>query len=120
METKMYLKITLHDNDFTNHYEELGKIIQDFFVERDWIPSYDDLKIIRIFIAKIWHSLANLNNYYKIKDRNGKFCETDYAYFINSLEIALIDYKDISETWNNSEDIYIPLFNDNKAKIFCL
>ena len=123
-----YLKVTIHDNDFTSDYQILGNLIKDILWINGYYPEYDsinhnfiegknlteeDLPIIKRYIGDAWCMIHNFNNYL----RWGKDIEdTERNYF--NCELTLVDYLKVEKIdWANNEDIYIPLFSKDMEVI---
>lgn len=65
-----YLRVTLHDNDFTSYWQELGEAIQDIIrfecgnFENKTVEDID-LKSIQPYIAKLWWAINSLSSYFR-------------------------------------------------------
>ena len=109
-----YLRVTIHDNDFTSYWEELGNAIlgiikfecDDF--EKKTVEEAD-LLTIRPYIANIWYGIDALSHHFRWKPNNQQTDRDRKAWFDNGLELSIVDYLDIPD-WDNSESIYIPLY----------
>jgi hypothetical protein len=97
-----YLKITLHDNDFTSYYKVLGNAILDTFNYAGYYPDESNLDMLKPYIANIWYSINNISEIVHHSE------ECDKTYF-DDVKLEIVKYEDIPK-WNNAEDIYIPLF----------
>ena len=58
-----YLKVTVHDNDFTSYYWQVGEAIQNIFKYEGKYPTKEDLDIIKPLIARLWWTIDNLDSY---------------------------------------------------------
>lgn len=101
-----YLRVTLHDNDFIFELESVGELLQDLFIFYGKYPTEKDFPKLKKYIQHILYAtngvccvLRNCN------------CNDNLSYFNPTLNI--VNYLDIPE-WDNSEDIYIPLFDESK------
>ena len=116
-----YLRITLHDNDFTSYWQELGEAIQsiirfecnDFF---DKTVESLDLEVIKPYIAKLWWSIDSLSNHFRWKNTHVDQTPTRVEYF-EDVDLSIVDYTDIPD-WDNAESIYIPLFKESTEIIY--
>lgn len=105
-----YLRITIHDNDFISDLQIVGETLKNIFDFEDKYPTEDDLPKIKEYISNLCWSIHNLDNFYRWKDTSVDFSETPMKIF--DVDLAIVDYTDIPD-WNNSEDVYIPLFAEN-------
>lgn len=107
MSNARYLKISLHDNDFTIIIEfssELLKELIDFF---DYYGSYEisekDLYKLQDSIQHLLYATYRIHNYLFHRD----YEDMPFDSFRPSLHI--VDYLDIPE-WSNHDSVFIPLF----------
>lgn len=102
MAENKYLRITIHDNDYTVLYRILGDTIYNLFYWCEKFPTEKDLPHIKEYIAHLWWSIANMKGYLC---RHDGYFETPLKCF-EDLDISIVD--DIPE-WCNGEEIFIPL-----------
>lgn len=98
-----YLRITIHDNDYTRYWKEFGTIIRNLILPINSPISENDLVYLKKYIQHIWYALDNL---YRFTDREGGLQETNMSVF--NIDIDIVDASDVTQ--NNCEDIYITLF----------
>ena len=111
-----YLKVTLHDNDFTSYYKELGNAILSLFKYVGY-PTEEDIEVIKPYIANLWWSMHNIIEPLKWKNTAVDSKPTVFSVFEDNIDVSIIGYADIPK-WNNIEDIYIPLFDN--AEVICI
>lgn len=102
--TAKYLRITIHDNDFTSSLEEVGILLYKMFNQYEY-PTEDQLPMISECIKQLWYSITSLDTFL----HRGHLTNVDISYFTPILEF--IDYLDIPD-WDNYESIYIPMFDN--------
>lgn len=105
-----YLRITIHDNDFSMSLEWIGELLYEIFYTEDNYPTEEQLPMLKEHIKYLWHRT------YMIQDlmRWNSVGDDDANYFNPHLEF--VDYADIPD-WDNRESIYIPMFDDAKILI---
>lgn len=103
-----YLKITISDNDFTNSGYEVGHLIQGFCRYKCDIIEENDFPKIKKYIAYLWWSVDNLDEYLKWKDTEIDFHETRLQYFEECLQLSIVDSSDIPN-WGDNDCIYVAL-----------
>ena len=110
---KKYLRITLHDNDFTSYYVELGKTIYDICYCADRYFENFDIPVIKEAIARLWHSYHEIIMQLQFGTKEEPVKHTSLDYFINNIEVALVDESDIAymkeHDFCNCEYIYIEM-----------
>ena len=116
-----YLKITLHDNDFTSYWLELGEAIQGiirFECNNFETKSVEgkDIEAIKPYIAKLWWAINSLSGHFRWKGSPIDQKPTKMDVF-DGVDVEIIDYVNIPE-WDNAESIYIPLFKET-TEIIC-
>lgn len=108
-----YLRITLHDNDFTSYWEALvvsiESIVNDFHTvyvgeNFDW-----DMDRLAAAIQYLWYAMDEMDYACDSPARRACFAN-QRRHTVDSFkpDISIVDYKDIPD-WENSEVIYIPL-----------
>lgn len=116
-----YLRVTIHDNDFTSYAYELGDAIRDilrFACDNFTTSTVEqiDLEAIKPYIASIWYGIDALSHHFwwKGTSRNENQTNTCRNWFEDGLDLEIVDYTDILD-WDNCESIYIALYaNDDK------
>lgn len=107
--TAKYLRVTLHDNDFTRSLVQLADILYKIFISEGRFPEEDELPLLEKYIQSLWFSLHNLSSIMRWNKNSVGFTETTEKYFEPFLEF--VDYTNIPD-WNNDEDVYIPMFEN--------
>jgi hypothetical protein len=100
-----YLRVTIHDNDFTTSLEMMSELLYKTFQMEDRYPTEEDFPVLKECIKHLWfgeHMVSKLMRW-------GKRDTTDINYFNPYLEF--VDYLDIPD-WDNFGSIYIPMFDD--------
>ena len=107
MSNAKYLKVTLHDNDFTSIIEFSSMLLKEIIDFFDGYGSYDisdeDLSRLKDDIHYLLYATYRIYNYLYHRE-----CNTKSDYFKPDLEI--VDYLDMPE-WDNNESVFIPLFD---------
>jgi hypothetical protein len=105
-----YLRVTIHDNDFSMSLEWIGELLYEIFCTEDNYPTEEQLPTLKEYIKRLWHIT------YTIQDlmRWSRAGDMDDGYFNPHLEF--VDYVDIPD-WDNHESLYIPMFDDGKVLI---
>lgn len=105
MEAK-YLKITIHDNDFTGYAHILANAIQSMLHWLCWVPATnEDLEKLKPAVANIWNGMAMM-----VDVEHDYIITRNYSNYINEhLELSIVDFADIPQN-GTYEDMYIPLF----------
>ena len=102
-----YLRITIHDNDFTTSLEMISELLYETFQFEDKYPTEEDFSVLKEYIKHLWfgeHMIMHLMRW--------RSCDTiNINYFEPSLEF--VDYLDIPD-WDNAESVYIPMFDNAK------
>lgn len=104
-----YLRITMHDNDFTGSLIQLANILYEIFISEGRFPEEDELPILKKYIQSLWFSLHNINSIMRWNKNSVGFDETLEKHFEPTLKF--VDYLDIPD-WCNDEDVYIPMFEN--------
>ena len=55
-----YLKITIHDNDFTNSLEQVAHTLNRIFSTIGKYPEEDELPLLKEYIESLWFSIDNI------------------------------------------------------------
>lgn len=100
-----YLRVTIHDNDFTTSLMMVGKLLYDHFYEEYKYPTEEQLPMLKRCIKYLWFGAEEV----KSLMRWGKMLNPDFYCFEPHLEF--VDYADIPED-DNYESIYIPMFDN--------
>lgn len=107
--TAKYLRITIHDNDFTGSLELLADILYRMFIVEGRFPEEDEFPLLEKYIQPLWFSLHNISCIMRWNKGLVGFKESTEEYFEPTLEF--VDYLNIPD-WDNGESIYIPMFED--------
>lgn len=105
-----YLRITIHDNDFSLSLEWIGELLYEIFYTEDNYPTEEQFPLLKEYIKRLWHIT------YTIQDlmRWSRAGDMDDSYFNPHLEF--VNFADIPD-WDNRESIYIPMFDDGKILV---
>lgn len=105
-----YLRITIHDNDFSFSLEWIGELLYKIFYTEDNYPTEDKLLTLKEHIKHLWHRTHMIQNLMRWQSAGN----LDDGYFEPHLEF--VDFADIPD-WDNRESIYIPMFDDAKILV---
>ena len=97
-----YLKITIHDNDFTGTYKIIGKTLLSMFRYYNYYPTKNNVDQLKYAIRDLWFSIYQIS-----RSIDNQLPAVSRDYFVPDVEI--VDYLDMPKC-SNAEDIYIPLF----------
>lgn len=100
-----YLRVTIHDNDFTSSLKKVGTLLYNSFYMEDNYPTEEQLPELEESIKHLWYG-ANMT---QALMRWGEITKVDISYFKPRLEF--VNYLDIPDE-DNYESIYIPMFDD--------
>ena len=112
MSNAKYLRITMHDNDYTKYIEYVADLLKNIFEKECFYFKYeicsiseDDFPVLKEMIK---HELYAVNNIIHIlSKRNFEYRESPLSNFECDLEF--VDYLDIPDG-DNYQSVYIPLF----------
>ena len=104
-----YLRITMHDNDFTFALQYVAEILYKIFQDEGRYPEENELDLLKKYIEDLWFSIHNIEGIMRWNKNNAGFIESDKRLFKHKLEF--VDYLDISYN-DNWESVYIPMFNN--------
>lgn len=115
MNDARYLRITMHDNDYTRYIQYVAESLQNIF-EYDFICfedgiyslSEDDFPELKELIKQML--CATYNVIHKIQSTNEKRDYKKEQEENFGCHLELVDYLDIPEN-DNWESVYIPLFD---------
>lgn len=107
--TAKYLRVTMHDNDFSHSLIQLANMLYEIFESEARFPEEDEFPLLKKYIQALWFSLDNLNCVMRWNKNSVGFTETAEKDFIPTLEF--VDYLNIPD-WDNGESIYIPMFEN--------
>lgn len=107
--TAKYLRVTMHDNDFSGSLELLADMLYKIFIGEGRFPEEDEFSLLEKYIQSLWFSLHNISHIMRWNKNIVGFKESAEVYFQPTLEF--IDYLNIPD-WDNGESIYIPMFKD--------
>lgn len=103
-----YLRVTIHDNDFTNSLLLVGGLLKQAFKYEGKYPVEQDFDILKETIKHIWYGTHGIMNRIMNQLRFGKCILYGIDYFEPDLEF--VDFENIPDC-DNSESIYIPMFD---------
>ena len=106
---RKYLKVTIHDNDFTHTLDQVCELLYDSFQFEGKFPTEEDFPQLKTAIQHLWYGADIVKNLMRW-GYPGQDC---FKYLYPNLEI--VEEKDIPE-WDNDEIIYIPLFENGQIK----
>ena len=107
--TAKYLRITMHDNDFSGSLELLADMLYKIFIGEGRFPEEDKFPLLEKYIQPLWFSLHNISHIIRWNKNIVRFKESTEECFEPTLEF--VDYLNIPD-WDNGESIYIPMFED--------
>lgn len=112
--TAKYLRITMHDNDFSGSLELLADMLYEIFIGEGRFPEEDEFPLLEKYIQPLWFSLHNISHIMRWNERSVGFKESAEGYFKPTLEF--VDYLNIPD-WDNGESVYIPMFEGTEIII---
>ncbi|GAA6275878.1 hypothetical protein F170042I7_20640 [Blautia caecimuris] len=110
-EQAKYLRITIHDNDYSISLKIIGNTLNNLFDYHYEYPTEEDLPKISSYIQSLWHSVHGIHHVLKHKTKS----KEPLSNFKPTLQI--VDYLDIPD-WDNYESIYVPLFDESNEIIY--
>lgn len=99
-----YLHITIHDNDFINSLEMVGRLLQNIFQFEEAYPNEEDLPKLRELIQNIWYGTYGIMSLMEKRS----YSANNFDYLKPTLEF--VSFENIP-AWDNYESIYIPMFD---------
>lgn len=99
-----YLRVTIHDNDFTVSLEFVCETLYNVFRFENKYPTETDLPYVAEMIKHIWVGVKGIQNLLRWQEYTAM--NLDYL----TLCLEFVDFLDIPE-WDNAESIYIPMFD---------
>lgn len=105
-----YLKITIHDNDFTTSLEYIANTLNEIFQNVGRYPEEDELPLLKEYVKSLWLSVDNIWEIMRWNKNSVGFSENPKVIFNPVLEV--VDYEDIPD-WDDNSSVYIPMFNTN-------
>lgn len=103
---KKYLRVTIHDNDFTTSLEQVCEALYEIFQRENRYPTEEDFPFLQTSIQYMWCGM----NMAKDIMRWGSMRSPSFRYLCPDLKI--VDESEIPD-WDNYEVVYIPLFDDS-------
>lgn len=100
-----YLRVTIHDNDFTSSLLLVGELLHEVFQKEERYPSEEDFPVLKGIIRHLWFGADVAEDLM----RWGEPLNKDVGFFDPKLEF--VESEDIPE-WDNKESVYIPMFDD--------
>lgn len=104
-----YLRITIHDNDFTIPLTHVADILYKIFWYEGRYPEEDEFPILKKYIKSLWFGVDNITDIIRWNKGKVGFRETHENVFDPYLEF--VDYIDIPND-DNWESVYIPMFDN--------
>lgn len=106
-----YLEITVHDRDFIDALVKSVNVLYNICYENDKYPDEADLDNVRQYINHLCFVITQMRDYFEWSD-------TTEERLMDHLipDVRIIDERDIP-TWNNGEDIFMPLFDTDSGII---
>lgn len=103
-----YLRITIHDNDFTISLEMISELLYETFRFEGRYPTEEDFHTLKECIKHFWFGEHMVNRLLRCGERD----DIDINYFEPYLQF--VDYLDIPD-WDNAESVYIPMFDNSEV-----
>ena len=100
-----YLRVTIHDNDFTFPLEMISDLLYKTFQMEGRYPTEENFSVLKECIKHLWLGEYMASSLMRWGERNN----IDINYFEPRLEF--VNYLDIPD-WDNAESVYIPMFDD--------
>ena len=116
MMEKKYLKITMHDNDFTSYAREFGEYIYTMCLFECRFFDEEDIQIIKKYITLLWYSASHLHGWLRFgKHFPDTADKENLDYFTENVKVSIVDEKDLEEhrEYGNYEIIYVGMFDVN-------
>ncbi len=110
-EQAKYLRITIHDNDYSISLKIIGNTLNNLLDYHYGYPTKEDLPKISSYIQSLWYSVHGIHYVLEHKIES----KEPLSNFKPTLQI--VDYLDIPD-WDNNESIYIPLFDESNEIIY--
>lgn len=101
--TRKWLRITVHDNDYTVFGRILGEAIQEMMFWRGEQIREDNIEEYREVIAEMWAAFQKFDNVGLVLNN-----DVDAEFFKASMDMKIVDDGNIEA--DNYEAIYIPMF----------
>lgn len=98
-----YLRVTIHDNDFTSSLERACETLYEIFQYAERFPDENEFDVVRGLIKALWHGAYMAESWAKWST----MMHLDASYLMPKLEF--IESYDIPD-WDNRESVYIPMF----------
>lgn len=105
-----YLRITIHDNDFTTSLEHVANTLSKIFKSEGRYPEEDELPLLKKYVKSLWFSVDNIQSIMRWNKNSVGFSENPEGIFEPVLEF--VDYEDIPD-WDDNSSVYIPMFDIN-------
>ena len=106
MSHKRYLRVTIHDNDFTSSLEQACATLYNIFQCAAHFPKEEDLFVVRGLIKALWNGTYIAEHWARWSTLN--YLEASYL----APKLEFVEYCDIPD-WDNNESVYIPMFYDS-------
>lgn len=101
--SRKWLRLTVHDNDYTGFGRILGEAIREMIFWRGEQIREDNIEEYREAIAELWEAFQKFDNVGLQLDNN-----IDAEFFKANMVMKIVDDGNIEA--DNYESIYIPMF----------
>ena len=61
MNNAIYLRVTMHDNDFTGSLKHVANVLYEIFQDENRFPEEDEIPLIQKYIKGLWFSIHNIS-----------------------------------------------------------
>lgn len=106
-----YLRVTIHDNDFTSSLRIACEAFYQLCYEEDNYPDEEDFPIVREYLSHVWVGLDSLQDLLRWKGTSVEHRGSSITYL--NPELSFIEFEDIPD-WDNHENVYIPMFDNGE------
>lgn len=102
-----YLKLTMHDNDYSLSLYQAGVALYNYFNQEEWFPRKENLPKLLPVVQHLVNSFYNLREYMIFSQ--AKEPTKSIKYFDN-LKIELVNSEYLPAHTQNYEDVYVAMF----------
>ncbi len=103
--TTKYLRITVHDNDFTTDLIDVAEILYKIFQNKGRYPKEDELDLLKEYVEHLWYAIHNIRSIMSRNESCVGFTHSDIGLFEHKLEFVYC--QDIPDD-DDYKSIYIP------------
>ena len=107
---QIYLKLTMHDNDYSPSLHQAGIALYDYFKREDWFPREGDLPKLLPIIQHLVNSFYNLREYMIFSIFSQAQEPTKSIKYFDNLKIEFVNGEDLPAHTQNYEDVYVAMF----------